>query len=149
MGVEIRVLPFSRWTSMPGWLDRFKAGLAKRGVEGDWDEGGEVLDARSFSYHGFARIGDSAGRLAGRVRWVQIADPFQPFWVPLRFHAPLEIPDPAGGDEPVTVVSSVAALEELTRLRDLTEGEDRRIVESLRSIVEVAVRARVPMVVEC
>ena len=148
MGVEVRVLPFSRWTSMPGWLDRFKAGLAKRGVEGDWDETSEMLAALTFSYDGYARIGDAAGRLAGQVRWVQIADPFQPFWVPLRFHAPLRIADPSGGDEPVTVVSSVAALEELTRLRDLTEGEDRRVVESLREAVEIAVRARVPLVVE-
>jgi hypothetical protein len=146
MGVEVRVLPFSRWTSMEGWLDRFKAGLAKRGIEGDWDETSELLAARTFSYHGFARIGDAAGRLAGRVRWAQIADPFRPFWVPLRFHAPLEIPDPAGGDEPVTVMSSVSALEELIRLRDLTEGEDRRVVEALASVVETAVAARVPMV---
>ena len=148
MGVEVRVLPFSRWTAMPGWLDRFKAGLAKRGVEGDWDETSEMLAALTFSYHGFARIGDAAGRLAGRVHWAQIADPFQPFWVPLRFHAPLEIADPSGGDEPVTVVSAVAALEELTRLRDLTEGEDRRVVESLREAVEIAVRARVPLILE-
>jgi hypothetical protein len=148
MGVDIRVMPFSRWTSMAGWLDRFKAGLAKRGVEGDWDESAELLAAVTFSYHGFARIGDAAGRLAGRVRWAQIADPFQPFWVPLRFHAPLEIPDPAGGDEPVTVVSAVAALEELARLRDLTEGEDQELVEALRRVVETAVRARVPMLVE-
>jgi hypothetical protein len=130
------------------WLDRFKAGLAKRGVEGDWDETSEVLAARTFSYHGFARIGDAAGRLAGRVRWAQIADPFQPFWVPLRFHAPLKIADPSGGDEPVTVMSSIAALEELIRLSDLTEGEDRHVVDALKSAVEISVRARVPIVLE-
>lgn len=147
MGVDVRVMPLSRWASAE-WLQGFKAGLAKRGVEGDWDETSELLAARTFSYHGFARIGDAAGRLAGRVRWAQIADPFQPFWVPLRFHAPLTIADPAGGEEPVTVMSSVAALEELTRLRDLIEGEDREVVEALRSVVEIGVRARVPMVVE-
>lgn len=147
MGVDVRVLPLSRWAS-PGWLERFKAGLAAKGVEGDWDESSEPRAAVAFSYHGFARIGDAAGRLAGRVRWAQIADPFQPFWVPIRFHAPLEIPDPAGGDAPVTVVSAVAALEELTRLRDLTEGEVRELVDALRSAVEISVRARVPMVVE-
>ena len=147
MGVELRVMPLSRWAD-PDWLRRFKAGLAARGIDGDWDESSETLAAVTFSYHGFARIGDAAGRLAGRVRWAQIADPFQPFWVPLRFHAPLEIPDPAGGDEPVTVLSSVAALEELTRLRDLCEGEDRDVVEALRGAVEIAVRARVPLILE-
>jgi hypothetical protein len=149
MGVEVRVLPFSRWTRQEGWIDRFKAGLAKRGVEGDWDETAELLAARTFSYSGFARIGDAAGRLAGRVRWAQIADPFAAFWVPLRFHAPLEIPDPAGGDQAVRVMSSIAALEELTRLRDLTEGEDREVVEAQRSAVEIAVSARVPLILEC
>ncbi len=147
MGVEVRVMPLGRWTSSEGWVDRFKAGLAKRGVEGDWDETSELLAALTFSHEGFARIGSAAGRLAGRVRWAQISDPFQPFWVPLRFHAPLRIPDPAGGEEPVTVLSSVAALEELIRLRDLTEGEDRRVVASLTEAVDLAVRSRVPLIV--
>ena len=147
MGIEVRVMPLSRWAT-PDWLGRFKAGLARRGVVGDWDESAEVLAAVTFSQEGFARIGDAAGRLAGRVRWMQIADPLQPFWIPLRFPVPVEIPDPAGGDEPVTVLSAVSALEELVRLRDLSEGEDRRVVEALAGAVETSVWARVPLVVE-
>jgi hypothetical protein len=132
-------------------MNAFHAGLARRGVDGDWDEASEVVAAVTFSYSGFARVGDAAGRFAGQVRWAQIADPFQPFWVPLRFHAPLEIRDPSGGDEPVTVVSAVAALGELTRLSLLLEDageEDRRSVEALRSAVEKAVDKRVPLVID-
>jgi hypothetical protein len=147
MGVEVRVMPLSRWAS-PAWLDAFKAGLARRGVVGDWDEEAGILAATTFSQEGFARIGDAAGRLAGRVRWMQIADPLRPFWVPLRFPVPLEIPDPAGGEEPVDVLSAPSALEELVRLRDLTEGEDRRVVAALAEVVETAVRARVPMILD-
>lgn len=107
------------------WMGSFRCSLRRRGVEPTWNEDGAVLLAISLSYASFGRIADIAGRLAGRVRFPHLADPMCPFWLPLRIPRPLEIPDPAGEGDPMKVLSSIDAGEELRRMLDLLAGDPR------------------------
>lgn len=114
------------------WVDRLKASLRERYVEPEWLEEGEVLHAGTLSYSSFASVSDLAGRYAGRARFIHMADPLCPFWLPARFPRPLRLRDPAGGDDPITVLSSVEAREEITRLAAFHQEDSRaREIESL------------------
>lgn len=154
------------------WLERFRASLSKRMIEPAWDEEADVLFAGTMSYGAFSRPGHLAGRFSTRARFVHLTDPLRPFWLPLRFPRPLDLPDPAGGDEPVSVLSSLEAREELLRMSAFLQ-EDPRVreieelpsdssvtgsladfqseLESLRLILHAAtlsVERRVPLIVE-
>ena len=196
MGVSVYVMPFTRYltgrfkttwetrselagerarlspSQAAAWLDRFKAALREKFVEPAWEDAGEALHALTLSYASFGRIAGLAGRHAGRARFPHMADPLRPFWIPARFPRPLELRDPAGGDEPVTVLSSPEAREELTRLRALHDedprsremenlppgsaltgsladyGAERTVLASMLHAATLSVDARVPVIVE-
>lgn len=93
-----------------------------------WDESAEALSATTMSYGALGSVCD----LAGRGPFRMLRDLLQPYWLPVDFDAAREIPDPRGGTEPLTVLSSVAVRRELDAALALLAADERS--NALRSL---------------
>ena len=116
----------------------------QRAVGGEWDEDVPAVKAVAMSAEGFAQASAWAGHVGAR----HLTDALQAFWLPVDFDAPREVPDPRGGDEPLTALSAPALAREIRAVVRLREGAVEPSVRALLDVAALAAERRVPVVLE-
>lgn len=163
MGVSLYVMPIRTWLTgayAPSWEGAGRAVAAprllsdedadaylarvQRAVGSAWEDAGPPLAAVAMSYEGFSRASAWAGHVGAR----HLSDPLQPFWLPVDFDAPREVPDPRGGEEPLLALSAPALRREIEAVVRLREGEVEPSIRALLDVAALSERRRVPVVLE-